>query len=229
MTKDILAQFMEKANPVTSKAGLVGEEAETLYIQPQEMETRNELVAPGPERLLTREEEEQIQQAFQPRVEENEETPEQRKARLDREDAETRASIPMFNGMPIPDPALMPKPQTIEEMKANPSNFLPALEEVQMEAPASSGEKPAEITVSREIQPAEITVTHNHSVVVPEPAPAPVVADTRQMWLCLQQDGLRNPRCEPFRSNAHLIDQRVECPNCGGWHVRRVEPGEPIS
>jgi hypothetical protein len=146
-----------------------------------------------------------------------EETPEQRKARLDREDAETRASIPMFNGMPIPDPALMPKPQTLEEMKANPSNFLPALEEP-MEAPASSGEKPAEITVTHE----------NPSVVVPEPAPVVEKADTRQLWICLQQDGLRNPKCEPFRSNAHLIDQRVECPNCGGWHVRRVEPGEPI-
>lgn len=71
-------------------------------------------------------------------------------------------------------------------------------------------------------------------------APAPAEpADTRQAWVCVEPSGPRTRRrpagsppdtaavvCPVFRSDAHLAKELVRCPNCGGWSVRKAEPGE---
>lgn len=185
------------------KSGLVGQEADTIYEQIQPMETRNELIAPGPERDLSREEEETIQAAFAPKP--SEESPEEKTARLDREDAAVRASIPMFNGVPIPENHRL----TREQLENNPSDYHP---------PDETFVPP--VRIEEEPLP-------NPSVMQIAPKPAPTTTDERQQWFCLQDDGIRT-RHPVFGSNAHLIEQMVACPVCGNTHVRRVEPGEPI-
>lgn len=128
------------------------------------------------------------------------ETPEELRMRLDREDAATRASIPSFNGVIQPEP----HPEiTEEQMRANPSNYQPALEE--------------------QLAAAEPART-NPSVIVPTVAPA-TEEDERQQWVCLQEDGIRTGH-PVFRSNVHLINNMVQCPQCETTHVRRLEPGE---
>ena len=138
-----------------------------------------------------------------------EETPEEKAARLDREDALTRASIPMVNGLPIPEHVNL----TREQLENNPSDYHPP-----------SGDVPIPVRQEEDTFVSQV----NPSVMIPEQHPVPVDSDDRQQWLCLQDDGIRT-RHPAFRSSAHLIDHMVACPECGNTHVRMVQPGEDVN
>lgn len=66
----------------------------------------------------------------------------------------------------------------------------------------------------------------------PEVVPEPVIADTRQAWVCVTPEGprtnIRGEVCPIFRSDAHLFQISVVCPTCGGTTVRMVGPGDQI-
>ena len=141
----------------------------------------------------------------EPDPEDSAETPEQKQARLDREDAETRASIPMVNGVPIPAATGL----TREALENNPSDYHPP--DVEIPPPVREEEERLPVV--------------NPSVMLQMPAPEPVKVDTRTQWFCLQDDGIRT-RHPVFGSEAHMLDKMVACPVCGNTHVRKVEPGE---
>jgi hypothetical protein len=124
--------------------------------------------------------------------------------------AETLASVPMANGVPIPEPSGL----TQEQMRNNPSNYQPAIEDFV----AKSGEQ------------AVATVTYS------APQEKPVKAaeiDNRQWWVCVQSDGIRTMdnagQVHPaFQSDVHLMDVMVRCPVCESVSVRKVQPGEDL-
>lgn len=62
----------------------------------------------------------------------------------------------------------------------------------------------------------------------PAVAPEPVDVDTRQLWVCVQADGLRTDH-QAFHSDAHLLEVMVHCPECNSTRVRKVEPGEVLA
>lgn len=124
---------------------------------------------------------------------------------IEAERQQTLAGVPMINGLPIPENGTL----TQEQLRNNPSNYQPAIEEFV----AKTGEI-AVATVTRE-----------------QPTTA---ADTRQQWVCVTSDGIRtlDPKGgvhPPFGSDAHLMDMMVRCPRCNSASVRKVMPGEDLA
>lgn len=154
----------------------------------------------------------------EPDPEDKAETPEEKAARLDREDALTLASIPKVNGVPIPEHVNL----TREQLENNPSDYHPPGEDVPI--PVREEE---DTFVEHHVTVVDPRPQPNPSVMVPEPQPVAEI-DDRQQWLCLQDDGIRT-RHPAFRSSAHLIDHMVACPVCGNTHVRMVQPGEDVN
>lgn len=126
----------------------------------------------------------------------------------------TLATIPMANGRPIPESGTL----TQQQMENNPSNYKPAIEGfIEAQRPAVQQEEPIVVTAATFAQPAK-----------------PTSKDERQMWLCVQSDGIRTMdnkgQVHPaFQSDAHLADRMVRCPVCDSASVRKVMEGEDLS
>jgi hypothetical protein len=125
---------------------------------------------------------------------------------------QTLASVPMVDGKPVPEPSGL----TQEQMRNNPSNYQPAIED----SVAKSGEV-AFATVTRETPVQEA------------PPRKPTDVDNRQWWVCVQSDGIRTMDNKgqvhpPFQSDVHLMDVMVRCPVCDSVSVRKVLPGEDL-
>jgi hypothetical protein len=185
MSEDILAQFMQKEEP-----GIIPADAPRILTTEEErraQEARDYLASlPQAQRQRTEEEIQAIR-------------------------AETLASVPMVNGVPIPEPTGL----TQEQLRNNPSNYQPAIEEF--------------VAKSAEQAVATVTVTTQQERPVVEEKPV----DERQQWVCVQSDGIRTldnkGQVHPvFGSDAHLMDIMVRCPTCESVSVRKVQPGEDL-
>jgi len=79
--------------------------------------------------------------------------------------------------------------------------------------------------------PSEAPSSKPDAVETPPAAPSEP-PDTRQQWVCVNSDGSRHYHegapCPLFRSDTHLANVPVECPNCGSHSVQRVEIGQPV-
>lgn len=191
MSEDILAQFMEpKADPRVVPA--TQPVVEITEEERRAQEARDYLASlPPAQRQRT---EEEIQE----------------------EAAALRATIPMANGKPIPEPSGL----TQEQMRNNPSNYQPAIDPFL--AQAGRSDEQIVMGVTREEPP------------VQQAAPVkPQDTDTRQAWVCVQSDGIRTMdnkgQVHPiFRSDVHLMDVMVRCPVCDSTSVRKVLDGEDL-
>ena len=114
-----------------------------------------------------------------------------------------------------------PAPEiTEEQLRNNPSNYQPAMENTFKAMSAATFEP-------------TVTVA-NPSVVEAAATPAVVAqaeaTDERQQWVCVQGDGIRSEtkgaKHPVFGSDAHMVDQLVRCPQCGSMSVRKVMPGD---
>jgi hypothetical protein len=153
--------------------------------------------------------------------------PESQRQRMTEEEIQaerdaTLAGVPMANGKPIPEPSGL----TQEQMRNNPSNYQPAIEDT-IAANTFTG-------VSSEIMAP--TVTRGEPVIVNaasfDKLPA-TEEDNRQWWVCIQSDGIRTMDNKgqvhaAFQSDVHLMDVMVRCPVCESVSVRKVQPGEDL-
>lgn len=80
--------------------------------------------------------------------------------------------------------------------------------------------------------PAPVQVPPPNAPVTPAPVAPSDPEDTRQVWVCVTPEGPRRVRdgapCPVFRSDSHLHEVMVACPNCGSTSVRKANPLEML-
>lgn len=197
MSEDILAQFMEpKEDPHVVPAS-----------QPVVEQTEQERRAQEARDFLA-----SLPPAQRQRTEEE----------IAAERAEVLATVPMANGVPIPESGTL----TQEQMRNNPSNFQPAIEPFLEQAGVSS----ETIVMGVKREPVDVLLTQEQI----DNAPKPQETDNRQWWVCVQSDGIRTMDNKgvvhpAFQSDVHLMDVMVRCPLCESVSVRKVMPGENLA
>jgi hypothetical protein len=131
-----------------------------------------------------------------------------------------------------PEPSMV----TTAQVAANPSDYLPGIEENRRRALEPTEDEQAHSQQAAVARQAMINEEHGGVAVErarPAVAPAPVAAvDTRQLWVCVGVDGIRSMThgdIHPaFRSDAHMLGEMVRCPTCGETTVRKVDPNEDL-
>jgi hypothetical protein len=227
MTEDILAQFMDPKKVVVGHHGLMPED--------DAGELRDQVggVIPASQPVVEITEQERRQQEVQEYLDSLKPTPTMSAERIEEIRQQVLATVPMANGIPIPESGTL----TQEQMRNNPSNYQPAIEPYLEQAAVSSDTIVIGVHVEDTVAPPENqqggAFAAAARVAAPVVAPEPQPVDERQQWICVGSDGIRTldsaGAVHPaFRSDAHLLDNMVQCPTCKSFSVRKVMPDEDL-